>query len=251
MELNYIFTVLILFFSTATLILYIIIKYDDNPFENLHITMSFDVSGKHKPVYDDYIEEWIIGLPNHENEIINIFDEALQEWDRQCKEYLSGCLLWRKHKNELYQTTRIDILQDNYKMFIFEFIRNQTRYRQENYQKQSYNVENIEFVLELSLKELLKINDELKEINYETTLNRWRTRNQRKLMTKAIKDRIKHRDNYTCQICGKYMPDEVGLHIDHIIPIKEGGKSVDSNLRVLCDKCNLKKGRKIFDDTNL
>lgn len=46
------------------------------------------------------------------------------------------------------------------------------------------------------------------------------------------------RDNYTCQICGKYMPDEVGLHIDHIIPVSKGGKSIASNLQVLCSKCN-------------
>ena len=52
----------------------------------------------------------------------------------------------------------------------------------------------------------------------------------------------KVRDNYTCQICGKHMPDEVGLHIDHIISIKNGGKSTPSNLRVLCSKCNGKKG---------
>ena len=52
---------------------------------------------------------------------------------------------------------------------------------------------------------------------------------------------IAERDNYTCQICGKYMPDGVGLHIDHIVPIKKGGKSVPSNLRVLCSKCNGRK----------
>ena len=36
------------------------------------------------------------------------------------------------------------------------------------------------------------------------------------------------RDNYTCQICGKYMPDEVGLQVDHIIPVAKGGKTVES-----------------------
>ena len=40
------------------------------------------------------------------------------------------------------------------------------------------------------------------------------------------------------------MPDEVGLHIDHIIAIKNGGKTAESNLQVLCDKCNLGKGVK-------
>ena len=63
-------------------------------------------------------------------------------------------------------------------------------------------------------------------------------------MTKELKDRVKTRNNYTCQICGKYMPDEVGLHIDHIIPIKAGGKSIYENLQVLCSKCNGSKGSK-------
>ena len=44
------------------------------------------------------------------------------------------------------------------------------------------------------------------------------------------------------------MPDEVVLHIDHIVPVINGGKSVESNLRVLCDKCNLKKGRRNDDE---
>lgn len=63
-------------------------------------------------------------------------------------------------------------------------------------------------------------------------------------MTKELRKQIMERDNYTCQICGKYMPDEVGLQIDHIIPVAKGGKTILSNLRVLCDKCNRKKGAK-------
>ena len=41
------------------------------------------------------------------------------------------------------------------------------------------------------------------------------------------------------------VPDEVGLHIDHIIPVSKGGKTIKSNLRVLCSKCNGKKSNKL------
>lgn len=76
------------------------------------------------------------------------------------------------------------------------------------------------------------------------TLQEYNTKNQRKLMTKKLREQIAKRDNYTCQICGKYMPDGVGLHIDHIVPIAKGGKTVESNLQVLCSKCNGKKSSK-------
>lgn len=64
-------------------------------------------------------------------------------------------------------------------------------------------------------------------------------------MTRSLREQIMKRDNYTCQLCGKYMPDEVGLHIDHIIPVSKGGKTVASNLQVLCSKCNGSKSNKL------
>ena len=52
-------------------------------------------------------------------------------------------------------------------------------------------------------------------------------------------------DNYTCRMCGKYT-DGVGLQIDHIMPVSKGGKSVPSNLQVLCSKCNGRKSGRLF-----
>ena len=105
--------------------------------------------------------------------------------------------------------------------------------------------------MSMTLRQVLEIDDELREINYETTRKKYEETNQRKLMTPELRQRIKDRDNYICQLCGKEMFDEVGLQIDHIVPISKGGKSVESNLRVLCDKCNSRKGAKHtldFDD---
>jgi hypothetical protein len=67
---------------------------------------------------------------------------------------------------------------------------------------------------------------------------------ERNKMTPALREYIKERDNYTCQCCGKVMTDNVGLQIDHIIPVSKGGKTEPDNLQVLCSVCNLKKSNK-------
>ena len=146
---------------------------------------------------------------------------------------------------------RNEILQDDYPMFRFVFVRNQTRYHQVNYQRYAYIARNEDRTMFYTLEKMLAITDELQDISYETTRTKWKAKNQRSLMTKELRQKIKIRDNYTCQICGKYMPDEVGLHIDHIIPIKRGGKTIESNLQVLCDKCNLRKSSKLQNEKTL
>lgn len=70
---------------------------------------------------------------------------------------------------------------------------------------------------------------------------------QRSLMTSDLREKIKERDNYTCQKCGLSINDEKNLllEIDHIIPISKGGMSTEENLQTLCWKCNRTKGAKI------
>ena len=59
---------------------------------------------------------------------------------------------------------------------------------------------------------------------------------QRALMTSKLREKIKQRDNYTCQKCGLSINDEKNLllEIDHIIPISKGGMSIEENLQTLC-----------------
>ncbi len=69
---------------------------------------------------------------------------------------------------------------------------------------------------------------------------------QRSLMTQKLREQIKQRDNYMCQICGNSVSIEPNLllEIDHIIPISKGGITEETNLQTLCWKCNRKKGGK-------
>lgn len=50
---------------------------------------------------------------------------------------------------------------------------------------------------------------------------------------------ILERDDFTCRSCGAM--DEL-LEIDHIVPRVKGGTNDPSNLQVLCQSCNARKG---------
>lgn len=52
------------------------------------------------------------------------------------------------------------------------------------------------------------------------------------------------RDSFRCVVCGRSPATQLGLvlHVDHIVPVAKGGKTVFENLRSLCEDCNLGKG---------
>ncbi len=56
---------------------------------------------------------------------------------------------------------------------------------------------------------------------------------------------ILSRDNFCCVICGASASLGARLHVDHIVPISKGGKSIPSNLRTLCERCNVGKSNKM------
>lgn len=74
---------------------------------------------------------------------------------------------------------------------------------------------------------------------------------QRALMTTALREKIKKRDNYTCKYCGNSIKKEPNLllEVDHIIPLSKDGLTMEDNLQTLCWKCNRSKGSKIIDNT--
>ena len=208
-----------------------------SPFKYPYFFRSFDVSRKRNPNIEDCIDRYLIEgcfgvIQWHEGEI--------QKWKQSCQQKIA-----KSHLKKIRQKQFQKCLDDSH-AYRFSLIRNQTRYRQENYVKSSYVVSMPTMVFVCDYSFLEKRDNELRAINYECTLNEYKSKGQRKLMTQELRRKVIERDNYTCQNCGKYMPDEVGLQIDHIVPISKGGKSVFSNLQVLCSKCNGSKSNKVL-----
>jgi len=65
---------------------------------------------------------------------------------------------------------------------------------------------------------------------------------ERSLMTLTLRSDILRRDGYRCRMCGAAGADGVELHVDHILPVSRGGRTIVENLQTLCAPCNLGKG---------
>ena len=217
------------------IVLYQILKNRFKKFESLEFDL--DISGKKSKTEADYIDMVII----QNQDIVDKCDKRIADYE----EYIES--MRQKYIKKKYRLRQIDkVYKTLSKKITIHVYRTQTRYQQVNYVKTAYKVDCEVDVVEISLIKLRKIYFELKELNFELTRSETFRKDQRKLMTPEIRRKVKIRDNYTCQCCGKYMPDEVGLHIDHIVPISRGGLTVTANLQVLCDKCNLKKRNKFI-----
>ena len=218
--------------SVVSFILYLIFK---SPFQYPYFEYYFDFSGKRKPDIENLIDNFL----NKKNfKIIKRHKEKIEEWKMECQRKIEKSIL-KKYRTKQYQKS----LNDNI-AYKFYLTREQTRYMQRNYVRTPYKVVQTVDSFSCDYNFLFNRNEQLKAINYECTLKEYNSKNQRKLMTKELRQQIIIRDKYTCQHCGKYMPDEVGIHVDHIVPISKGGKTVPSNLQVLCSKCNGSKSNK-------
>ena len=231
----------IIFIALGTLIfifilIYVLYRIFKNPFQYPYYVHVFDVTSKRNIKINDYIDHFLCNSRNWYS--LQLHEQHIQQWKLETQNYIQNCRL-RKYRTKQYQ----EILDDA-RAYHFKTIRKQTRYRQQNYVKTAYKVSMVDGEWAASWTWLTNRYKQLEKIRFEATLNEYNSKSQRKLMTPLLRKKIMERDHYTCQNCGKYMPDEVGLHIDHIIPIAKGGKSVASNLRVLCSKCNGRKGAK-------
>ena len=170
----------------ACIILVLILK---SPFAFPYFFHSFDVSGKRNPQINDLIDEYFIA--GNFDAIQKHYDE-IQRWKEKCQSEIEHSLL----KN--YRAGQFQECLDDEHAFQFSLTRQQTRYSQQYYVKSSYKVTQTVDSFSCDYSYLKSRDDELREIGYECTLQNYHNKNQRKLMTKELREKVIARDNYTC-----------------------------------------------------
>jgi hypothetical protein len=60
-----------------------------------------------------------------------------------------------------------------------------------------------------------------------------------------IRERIFHRDKFTCTYCGN---DRETLECDHVVPVSRGGSHDDANLTTACRTCNRSKRAQLLSE---
>lgn len=211
-------------------VLIFLIWYMRNPYKLKQQIFIFDVTGKrHKTLHiDTYIDDYIRNSDNWSS--IEQSESNRRQTITRMQKKLDNTNICKAHREKQFvRGTNPD------SAYLFQL----RRYRS------GEPFGSIDTEWATSYDWLTKRRDKLAEINYSTNLRAWNAKNQRELMTPELRRYIMRRDNYTCQICGKYMPDGRDIHIDHIIPIARGGKTIPDNLQVLCSHCNLSKGAKL------
>ena len=64
------------------------------------------------------------------------------------------------------------------------------------------------------------------------------TQSDERYIPAHLRSAVLARDDYRCRYCGRRAQS---LHVDHVMPVSQGGKSAFDNLVTACAQCNLKK----------
>ena len=63
----------------------------------------------------------------------------------------------------------------------------------------------------------------------------------------SLRFKVLERDNFRCYYCGA-TPRQAALHVDHKVPINDGGTNSPENLVAACAECNLGKGNRTIQE---
>lgn len=108
-----------------------------------------------------------------------------------------------------------------------------------NARSSKWHTKNLEKARKLSRDWKAKNPDNLR-VHYQN--RRARKANNGGELSKGIASKLFKLQRGACPVCSCHLGD--GYHIDHVMPFALGGKNDDSNVQLLCARCNFTKHKK-------
>jgi len=254
------FSLFIGFFFLIAVLITLCKAYKFNPFVSFEpIVFIIDITNKRNVDYDEYINNWVFNNENYDFKIER--ESHLSTWESNCKDIIDREIFFKKHRLNQYAIVKQQVTDYHYPIFQWNFVRYHTRYRQVNYQRYSYAVDDLDYIVQKSYidtweldaicEERIRQNEE----SFERTQrflenNKYWLRSRSRSVGPKQRQRILRRDNFTCQLCGAKGPGAGGsaeLEVDHKLPFSLGGSDKDSNLWTLCKDCNRGKSNDYID----
>lgn len=209
-------------------------SYIRNPFSFPYKRFYVDVTGKRNVIREDVIDTVLL-KKGIDKEIVQ-HEDYIRKWHKWCKVKADKSLFKRRRKKQLKSV--IPQKDEFYCFIAFRSRKKRSYYRGIGYH---YTRRVTDSNFHAGAKELQVRLKALKKHDFKGTIGELNRKQQRSLMTPALRKQIMERDNFTCQICGRYMPGGFGIEIDHIVPVAKGGLTTPDNLQVLCTRCNRRK----------
>ena len=194
-------------------------------------------------LYNEYVKWW----KTNKDEISK---QVIAEVNNISKDMIVFGNSYRKRMDgEIANLLKVfDIESISYRLSTYTVHSNSRHYNPRTHEWwNDYSNEEMTFSIKLSPDDVRMRIEVLAKYNYEMTEYEYNCENQRKLMTKELRREIIERDHGICQICRKKCKDEE-IEIDHIKPVSKGGKTIKSNLQVLCFNCNRSKSNKYLGE---
>lgn len=215
---------LLVFLMVAILVA--IRSWRKNPFRYPYLRRDIDVSRRRNVDFDLELMDWLHDDANWRE--VSEHAALVAAWERECRAVAERSV-WKTHRLRQLEGTL-----DARHGYTFALVRQRRSHNRRFTVTEEARHMSFARVRQLRERALARgpVTDEF-------------VRRERAKMTPALRRAVAERDHYTCQECGKHMPDGVGLQIDHIVPVSKGGRTEMGNLQVLCSRCNGRKSNRL------
>ena len=149
-----------------------------NPFSYPRpIVIQLDISRKRNVDYDNYIYEW--SKTAEYEEALQMYKSVIQSWDQESRGYVEHAIFGKQRLDDIYQSMKSNIITLEYKIFMFEFVRKRTKYKQVSGVKYAYESYDTDNLIEYNLNNMRVLNPDKYDVIMDTSksINKRRAEN--------------------------------------------------------------------------